>query len=97
MKKVVNKSPRVSGKTARVAASRSKDAPADELQSHYDFDYSKSRPNRFASKFAEGAVAIVLDADVAAVFHSSEAVNSFLRSAISAMPQPGLPRKRRAS
>jgi hypothetical protein len=32
-------------------------------------------------------VAIVLDPDVALVFESSEAVNSLLRSVISALPQ----------
>ena len=87
---------RVSGKTAR-AVSRRRATPKDELRPHYDFDYSKSRPNRFATKFAEGALAVVLDADVAAVFHSSEAVNSFLRSAITAMPQEPTVKKRRVS
>ena len=58
-----------------------------EMREHYDFDYSKSRPNRFVSKFAEGStVAIVLEPDVAKVFDSTEAVNTFLRSAIAAMP-----------
>ena len=47
---------------------------------------SKSQPNRSASKMSGGAVAIVLEADVAAVFKSSEAVNALLRSVISAMP-----------
>lgn len=65
----------------------------DELRHHYDFDYSKARPNRFAARFSEETVAVVLDPDVATVFHSSEAVNAFLRSAISAMPR-SKPRKR---
>jgi hypothetical protein len=56
------------------------------MRAHYDFDYSKSRPNRFAERFSGETVAVVLDADVASVFHSSESVNSFLRSAITAMP-----------
>jgi hypothetical protein len=68
----------------------------DEMRPHYDFDYSKSRPNRFAARFVEGAVAVVLDPDVASVFRSSEAVNDFLRSAISAMPQPEARKKKRA-
>jgi hypothetical protein len=33
-------------------------------------------------------VAVVLDADVASVFQSSESVNSLLRSVISALPEP---------
>jgi len=58
----------------------------DDLRAHYDFDYSKSRPNRFASRFSQDSIAVVLDPDVATVFQSSETVNRFLRSAISAMP-----------
>ncbi|HXH93484.1 MAG TPA: hypothetical protein VNN25_18020 [Thermoanaerobaculia bacterium] len=35
---------------------------ADEMRSHYDFDYSKSRPNRFASRPKVGRVrSVVLD------------------------------------
>ena len=68
----------------------------DDLRPHYDFDYAKSRPNRFASRLTDGTVAIVLAPDVAAVFRSDEAVNTFLRSAIAAMPaETG--KKRRAS
>jgi hypothetical protein len=69
---------------------------SDDLRSHYDLDYGKSRPNRFASRFSEGAVAVVLDPDVASVFQSSDAVNSFLRSAISAMSEVESHKKKRA-
>jgi hypothetical protein len=58
----------------------------DTLRSEYRFDYSKSKPNRFAAKMSEGTVAVVLEPDVAAVFKSSEVVNALLRSIISAMP-----------
>ena len=57
----------------------------ETLRSEYRFDYSKSKPNRFAAKMKEGTVAVVLEPDVAAVFKSSEAVNALLRSVISAM------------
>ena len=67
------------------------------MQPHYDFDYSKSKPNRFASRFTQGAMAVVLDPDVASVFQSSEAVNTFLRSAIEAMPTSELSKRNRAS
>ena len=66
--------------------SRKKSIKEDELRSEYRFDYSKSKPNRFATQMSEGTVAIVLEPDVAAVFKSSEAVNTLLRSIISAMP-----------
>jgi hypothetical protein len=54
----------------------------------YRFDYRKARPNRFAPLMRGKTVAVVLDADVASVFQSSEAVNSLLRSVISALPPP---------
>lgn len=52
----------------------------------YRFDYSKSKPNRFAKRMKADSVAVVLDPDVAKVFNSSESVNALLRSVISAMP-----------
>ena len=60
----------------------------NELSSEYRFDYSKSKPNRFAKKMSEGTVAVVLEPDVAKVFGSSDVVNALLRSIISAMPSP---------
>ena len=95
MKKTASKNTRVSANTARMPARSRKSAP-DDLREHYDFDYSKSRSNRFAGK-SDAAIVVVLDADVATVFRSSEAVNRFLRSAISAMPQESTPKKRRTS
>jgi hypothetical protein len=59
----------------------------DELRGEYTFDYGQSRPNRFASRIGENAVAVVLEPDVARVFDSSESVNQLLRSVISALPQ----------
>jgi hypothetical protein len=32
------------------------EAAPDEMRSHYDFDYSKSRPNRFADRPKVGCV-----------------------------------------
>lgn len=52
----------------------------------YQFDYHKSRPNRFAPRMKRGTVAIVLDPDVASVFRSPESVNSLLRPVINALP-----------
>ena len=65
---------------------KKKSTKRDALRPEYRFDYSKSKPNRFAAKMLEGTVAVVLEPDVAAVFKSSEAVNALLRSVISAMP-----------
>jgi len=58
-------------------------AKQKELSSEYRFDYSKSKPNRFAAQMSGGAIAVVLEPDVAAVFRSSKTVNALLRSVIS--------------
>jgi hypothetical protein len=98
MKKTSSKRPKVSANTARVPSQQRRSTRAgDDLREHYDFDYSKSRPNRFATQTTDNVVAVVLDPDVAAVFGSSQAVNTFLRSAISAMPQRATSKKRRVS
>ena len=57
------------------------------MQREYQFDYRKSRPNRFAPLMKDGTVAIVLDPDVALVFRSPKSVNSLLRSVINALPK----------
>jgi hypothetical protein len=85
VKKASTKNPDRSPSKLGESTARSRKSSEDELRPHYDLDYSRSRPNRFAERFAEGTVAVVLDPDVAMVFQSSEAVNAFLRSAISAM------------
>ena len=59
---------------------------ADELRSEYRFDYRKGKPNRFAGKFQSGSRVVVLDADVARVFTTPEAVNSVLRALLETMP-----------
>lgn len=59
----------------------------DELRTEYEFDFQKSRPNRFASRIGKTAVAVVLEPDVAQVFDSAKSVNRLLRSVIEAVPQ----------
>lgn len=56
---------------------------SSDLQSEYQFDYSRAKPNRFASRMNRPVVAVVLESDVAAVFDSSEKVNAQLRSMLS--------------
>ncbi|MGH9430406.1 MAG: hypothetical protein ACRD3T_02570 [Terriglobia bacterium] len=76
----------------KTSAPKKHQALRDTMQKEYRFDYSRAKPNRFARKMSEGVVAVVLEPDVAAIFKSSEAVNSLLRSVIAAMPgskQPG--------
>ncbi len=68
------------------SARRKSPALDEELHREYRFDYAKAKPNRFAAQMEAGTIAVVLDPDVAAVFKSSEAVNTLLRSVISALP-----------
>jgi hypothetical protein len=70
----------------KTSTRKKKARPREMMRPEYRFDYSKAKPNRFATKMAEGAIAIVLEPDVAAVFQSADAVNALLRSVISAMP-----------
>jgi hypothetical protein len=55
------------------------------LRAHYEFDYSKAKPNRFASRLSEESIAVVPDPDVAAVFKTSEEANQALRVLIDAL------------
>ena len=70
----------------RTSRRRKSRATPGEMQREYRFDYRKARPNRFAPLMKGKTIAVVLDSDVASVFQSSEAVNSLLRSVISALP-----------
>jgi len=54
--------------------------PARAMRAEYRFDYAKSRPNRFAAQMKDGAVAVVLDPDVASAFPTPASVNDALRS-----------------
>ena len=56
-----------------------------DMLPEYDFDYSKSKSNRFAE--LKSNTTVVLDSDVAAVFTTSEAVNRALRAILSALPK----------
>lgn len=66
----------------------------DEMLSEYKFDYSKARPNRFASRIHKEGVTITLDPDVSKVFTTSESVNTVLRALIETMPATGKGKKR---
>jgi hypothetical protein len=55
---------------------------SDDLRPEYRFDYSKARPNPYAARLKGKAVAVVLDAEVAAAFPTSESVNTALRAVI---------------
>jgi uncharacterized protein (DUF4415 family) len=71
----------------RTSARKNQPTLRDPLGKEYRFDYRRAKPNRFAESMSKGVVTVVLDADVAAIFKSSKAVNDLLRSVIAAMPE----------
>jgi len=62
------------------------DGTSDELRAEYRFDYSKAKPNRFASRVDPTRLVVALDPDVAEVFTTPDAVNKILRALIQTMP-----------
>ena len=76
---------------------RSRLGAADELRSEYRFDYSKAKPNRFASQVGAASVTVVLAPDVASVFRTSASVNRLLRSVVAAIPRRSKPGPSRGS
>ncbi|MDP4197966.1 MAG: hypothetical protein Q8922_12495 [Bacteroidota bacterium] len=56
----------------------------DDLRPHYDFDYSKAKPNRFAHRRREQML-VLLDKDLTRTFRTPEQVMHALRSLVDAM------------
>lgn len=54
-----------------------KSPPNDEMRPEYDF--SKGVRGKYARRYAQGTNVVVLDPDVAAVFHDAASVNQALR------------------
>ena len=65
---------------------------SDELRPEYRFDYSKARPNPYAARLKGKAVAVILDAEVAAAFPTSQSVNTALRAVMVQRRSKGKPR-----
>ena len=57
------------------------------MQSEYDFDYSKAKPNRFAGRISKERLVVLLDPEVSEVFTTPESVNAVLRALITALPE----------
>ena len=56
------------------------------LKPEYSFDYTKAKPNRFASSVRGESLAVLLDPDVARVFQNAESVNTVLRALLTTIP-----------
>ena len=70
-------------KSIRKTTSKAK--RSDELDTHYDFDYSKAKPNRFA-KIQKDQMVVFLDKEFTSIFRTPEEVMNALRSLIKAFP-----------
>jgi hypothetical protein len=59
----------------------------DDLLPEYNFDFSKSKPNRFSQILKKQQNLVQLDVDVAKYYKTEEQVNNALRAIISAYPR----------
>ena len=50
-----------------------------------EYDFSRARRNKYASRYAKGALVVTLDRDVAAVFPGAREVNEALRALVGVM------------
>jgi hypothetical protein len=57
---------------------RTRHVGIDEVLPEYDF--SRSRPNKYASRYAKGSLVVTLDPDVATVFPGAREANDALRA-----------------
>jgi hypothetical protein len=71
----------------KTEASKPTGKESNDMLPEYKFNYSKARPNRFATQIQEEDVTVTLDPDVSKVFRTSESVNSVLRALIETMPK----------
>jgi len=59
-----------------------------DLRSEYRFDYSKARRNRFARRWGpKSGLVVLVDAEMAKMFKTPEAVNHALHSLADAIPK----------
>ena len=58
----------------------------DDMQGEYLFNYDQAKPNRFSGRIGQDQLMVCLDADVAAVFKTTESVNQVLRAIITSLP-----------
>ena len=63
-------------KRPKARKARARNMRVDEILPEYDF--SRARPNKYASRYAKGSIVVTLDADVAAVFPGAREANDAL-------------------
>ena len=62
-----------------------------------EYDFSRARRNKFASRYAKGAMVVTLDPDVAVVLPGAREVNEVLRALARAMGKHRVRRPSRRS
>lgn len=71
----------------KTSTSKARGKHPENMQSEYDFDYTKAKANRFAGRIAKDRLVVLLDPEVSKVFTDSESVNAALRALITALPK----------
>lgn len=61
----------------------SKKASQREPEMRAEYDFSKGVRGKYAKRFPKGAIAVILEPDVAAEFRTAQSVNKALRKLIS--------------
>lgn len=72
----------------KMSTNKARRSNLEEMEPEYDFDYAKSKPNRFAGRIAKDRVVVLLDPEVSKVFTDSKSVNAALRELIAAPKNP---------
>jgi hypothetical protein len=65
-------------KKAKAKKAATRQVEIDDALPEYDF--SRARPNKYASRYAKGSIVVTLDPDVAAVFPGAREANEALRT-----------------
>jgi len=82
-------------KRARVSTAVARRRKAADVLPEYDF--SRARRNKYASRYAKGAMVVTLDPDVAVVFPGAREVNEALKALARAMGKHRVRRPSRRS
>jgi hypothetical protein len=77
-------------KTERKTSKAAAPVGADEILPEYDF--SRARPNKFASRYVADSMVVVLEPDVAAAFPTADQANAALRALAGLIQKHGTPK-----
>lgn len=80
---------------ARSKTMRRRQVGMNEVLPEYDF--SRSRANKYASRYAKGSLVVTLDPDVAAIFPGAREANDALRALAAVIRSHGTRRPSRRS